>query len=44
MRLACEEARKNVNNASNQGADQARRELLTSLDSIENFTLEGAIN
>lgn len=32
------------NKGLSQGADQAKRELLTSLDNIENFTLQGAID
>ena len=32
------------NQGAAQGAEQAKRELLTSLDNIENFTLQGAID
>jgi hypothetical protein len=32
------------NNGLSQGAEQAKREMLTSLDTIENFTLQGAVD
>ena len=44
---AINNANKQIQDAFNkgvsQGADQAKRELLASLDSIENFTLQGAV-